>query len=178
MAVYSIWDQQTESGAATGFTGTLGTEFNLAEAASLTGIWVYSSTGATPLPSACAIYDYDTMTLVSGTLNNSPSWTGAAGSGWVDCIYDGSVSLTAGVNYAVAVYVGGTVFFSAYVVPGWPTVSGIIDATAGVYDTTSGGINFPETNAGSYTYWIDVEVTVFTPPPSPPLPFTGFMSSM
>ena len=175
MAVYSIWDQSAESGATTSFTGTLGTEFNLSQPGKLTGIWVYSSTGATPLPTIIAIYDYDTTALVPGTLNNSPSWSGAAGSGWIDCVYDGSVTLTTGINYAVAVYVAGTVFFSAYAVPGWPTVSGIIDGTAGVYDTTSGSINFPETNAGAYTYWIDVEITTVAPPQAP---YTGFMSAM
>ena len=155
MAVYSIWAQSAESFATTAFTGTLATEFSLSAGANLTGIWVYSPSGISTLPAQCAIYDIDTSSLVSGTLNTSPSWSGAAGSGWVKCTYSGP-SLASGTNYATAVFYSATVPYAGYT---WPTTNGIIEGTAGLYTTGGSGVQLPGSNAGGFTYWIDVEVT-------------------
>ena len=84
---------------------TLATEFDLSQSCSLDRIWFYSPPGATVLPSRCGIWNVGTQTEVAGTDNSSPSWSGAAGSGWVSCSFSG-VTLTAG-DYKVAVYYGG-----------------------------------------------------------------------
>ncbi|HMD93709.1 MAG TPA: hypothetical protein VKG80_13815 [Trebonia sp.] len=174
MTVYSIWGQAAESFTTTGFTGTLATDFNLSTAAQLTGIWVYSPSGATPLPTACAIYDVGGSSVVSGTLNSSPSWSGAAGAGWVKCTYSGPTLNGSAYPYAVAVYYSATVAFQAYT---WPANPNIIDATAASYSTTAGSISFPGTSAGAYTYWIDVEVTV-TAAAAEPAPYLSQNSGM
>ena len=162
MTVYSIWGQSAESIATAAFVGTLATDFSSSSAGALTGIWVYSPSGVTTLPAACAIYDVVSATAVAGTVNSSPSWSGAAGSGWIKCSYGGAVTLNAAQNYAVAVYYNATV---AYLLYTWPVTSGIITATASAYDI-GGSLTYPETSAGAYTYWVDVELTV-TPPPAP-----------
>ena len=167
MTVYSIWDQAAESFAETGFTGTLATNFSLTSSTPLTGIWVYSPSGATPLPAACAIYDVNSMTAVAGTLDNSPSWSGAAGSGWVKRSYNGSVTLTASTSYAVAVfYDSANVAYLDF--SSWPVTSGIISAS-GASSDTGGSIAYPETPAGDFTYWVDVEITTVAPPNVPPV---------
>ena len=104
----------------------------------------------------------------------SPSWSGAAGSGWVACAYSG-VTLPAG-DYKVAVFYGGgssgTRSRTATGAPG-----------AGANGITAGPVTAPGTsaatspgqstyNAGSWAYplsyasggngenyWVDVEVT-------------------
>jgi len=81
---------------------TLGLAFTLSEACTLDAIWHYSPSGSTVLPSRCGIWNANTQTQVSGTDNSSPSWSGAAGSGWVSCSYSGPV-LPAG-EYVVSTF--------------------------------------------------------------------------
>jgi hypothetical protein len=87
---------------------TLGMQFSVSQPESLTGIWFHSATGATVLPVQCVVFNGDTTAQVSGTLNTSPSWSGAAGSGWVKCSYDGSVILSPGIHYVVSVLYNAT----------------------------------------------------------------------
>jgi hypothetical protein len=92
------------------FQQSLGTQFLLSKPCSLNNIWFYSPPGVSVLPTECAIWDVATQQVVAGTRNTSPSWSGAAGSGWVSCAYNG-VTLPAG-NYKVAVYSpGGSTFY-------------------------------------------------------------------
>ena len=91
---------------------TLATEFQLSESCTLDKIWFYSASGAAALPTQCAIWSVSSQSVVSGTDNTSPSWSGAAASGWVSCAYSG-VTLPAG-DYKVAVFYGG----GSRVVPG------------------------------------------------------------
>ena len=86
---------------------TFGTEFLLSESCALDNIWFYSPPAVSPtaLPTRCAIWSVQTQQVVAGTDNSSPSWSGAAGSGWVACSYSG-VTLPAG-DYKVTVYTPG-----------------------------------------------------------------------
>ena len=84
---------------------TLATEFKLSQSCTLDNIWFYSASGAAALPTQCAIWNVSSQSVVAGTDNTSPSWSGAAGSGWVACAYSG-VTLPAG-DYKVAVFYGG-----------------------------------------------------------------------
>jgi hypothetical protein len=155
---------------------TLGTEFNLSQACALDNIWFYSQAGATQLPTDCSIYSVPAQAKVAGTNNSSPSWSGAAGSGWVSCPYTGVV-LPAG-DYKVAVYNGGSVAspWSATSFPYWsgtaPGANGITagplsapntaTATAPGQSTYQVGDAYPLTYAAAAngaTYWVDVEVT-------------------
>jgi len=162
MGVQTIWHQATTPASSGSFTGTLGTAFTLSQAAPLTGIWYYSPAGAGALSTACAIYDVTSTTVVAGTLNSSPSWSGAAGSGWVKCSYGGTVTLNASQAYVVAAYFNTTVSSSGSFT--WPVLSGVIDATSDQF-LASGSFVYPSTNGGAFSHFIDVEVTVPDPPP-------------
>ena len=104
MTSYAIFGQSANWALVTDASPyTLGMQFSVSQSVSLTGIWFHSATGASVLPAQCVIFNGDTTAQVSGTLNTSPSWSGAAGSGWVKCSYGGSVTLIPGVHYVVAV---------------------------------------------------------------------------
>ena len=165
MTVYSIWDQGAVSPALAGFQGTLTTEFTLSQSAGLTGIWVYSPATDTVLPSSCAIYLVSGTSIVSGTLNSSPSWSGAAGSGWIKCSYDGTVTLAASTSYIVAAFFESSAT-AAYNSLTWPVANGIITGTAALYFSGGASIQYPLSDAGGTTYWIDAEVTTAAPVPA------------
>lgn len=154
---------------------TLGTEFQLAEACVLDNIWFYSPSGVGVLPITCGIWDVSTQSVVAGTVNMSPAWSGGAGSGWVACAYNG-VTLPAG-DYKVAVFnTGGSQWFQVTVnywsssgtgangiTAGPLTAPGISSATTpgqGTYNT--GSWAYPDTfstGGNGENYWLDVEVT-------------------
>jgi hypothetical protein len=153
---------------------TLATEFQLSQPCTLDNIWFYSPLDAAALPNRCGIWSVSSQTEVSGTDNSSPSWTGAAGSGWVACAYNG-VTLPAG-DYKVAVfYSGGSKWFLAttgYWGSG-PAANGITTGpltAPGLSAATSPGQS--TYNEGSWAYplsygsggngenfWVDVAVT-------------------
>src|SRR5215469_14567946 len=54
----------------------LGTEFSLSRAASLKNIWFYSPATVTQLPTECGIWSVGSQTLVPGTDNPAPAWSG------------------------------------------------------------------------------------------------------
>jgi hypothetical protein len=153
---------------------TLGTEFQLSASCTLGRIWFYSASGAGALPTRCAIWDVSSQTVVSGTDNTSPSWSGAAGSGWISCAYNG-VTLPTG-DYKVAVfYGGGSEWFQASL-NYWGSGPGTKGITAGPVTApgTSAASNpgqgtynagswaYPQTYASSgngENYWLDIEVT-------------------
>ena len=158
------------------FGQTFGTEFLLSEPCALNNIWYYSppSVSPTALPTICAIWDVATRRVVSGTQNNSPSWSGAAGSAWVACSYSG-VTLPAG-DYKVSVFTpGGSVNFYQETEDYWGTgagangiVSGPLTAPSTTRATSPGQTTFyhgafayPDTYDDEYNgqnRWVDVEV--------------------
>lgn len=162
-----------------GFTGTaggvfeIGTEFEVATPVALTGIWLYSPAGATELPTECGIWNIGTTSLVADTHNTSPSWSGAAGSGWVKCAYDGSVTLTPGTQYVAAVYdAGGASGWHATLSGYWTTGAGASGISNGPLSApgsstavngqavfNSGSFAFPASTTGGFDFGVDVEVT-------------------
>ncbi|HEV2412590.1 MAG TPA: DUF4082 domain-containing protein [Candidatus Saccharimonadales bacterium] len=172
MAVYTLFNQ-TGSGAlqsdATGYTLTM--QFSLGTPGSLTGIWWYSAAGTTLLPTACGVYQDSNQTLVAST--TSPTWSGAAGSGWVKCSFNGSVTLQPGVKYRVAVFSpGGSNWYSAvanYFTTGGGTngvQNGPITAPSNAnsdlaqdaFVATAAHLTYPTGGFNGANYWIDVEV--------------------
>ena len=128
-----------------------------------------------------------TRALVPGTHNSSPSWSGAAGSGWVSCAYH-DVTLPAG-DYKVAVVNGAASpqKWNAATLDYWSTGPGangitsgplsapsLAGATAPGQSTYNQGTSFvyPDTydTGGAPTYWVDLEVTPGSEPPPPPPP--------
>ena len=163
---------------------TFGTEFLLSEPCDLNNIWYYSPPSVSPptLPTICAIWDAQTRQVVSSTQNNSPSWSGEAGSGWVASAYSG-VTLPAG-DYKVTVYTpGGSDNFYQETEDYWGTgagahgiVSGPLtapntaDAAApGQTSYHHGGFAYPDTYDNEFdgqNRWVDVEVTPTLSSPS------------
>ena len=154
---------------------TLATEFQLSRPCALDNIWFYSAPGADALPTRCAIWNVGSQSEVSGASNTSPAWSGAVGSGWVACAYNG-ITLPAG-DYKVAVfYGGGSQWYQAtngYWGAGGPGASGITvgpvtaPGTSAATSPGQGTYNYgswayPQTYAssgGGECYWVDAEVT-------------------
>lgn len=194
MAVYTLFGQ-SGSGTSAGDSNnyTMGMQFTLSQSATLTGIWFYSASGSAGLPSACAVYQMTgagTGSIVSGSQNNSPSWSGAAASGWVRCPYGSGPVLSSGTTYKVVILTAITVVTYSATAHYWDTTgagasgltSGIITAPNnaggdGGQDTfnQSASFAYPASSANAANYWVDVEVTT----PSPVAPATvAFMASM
>jgi len=155
---------------------TFTTEFTLTSAASLTGIWFYSPSGAAGLPDQCVLFDTSTQAEVSGTLNASPSWSGAAASGWVKCSYSG-VALTSGHTYLAAVHVppassdgyGKTAAFWTTGTGSGGIVSGPLSAPNYSTSTLQGAvasgqstITYPTITESGAWFGVDVEVSTAT----------------
>lgn len=89
---------ETQSGVA----GNNGMTFYSTVAGTINGIWQYSdsSFGTVTLPEEIYLYEKSTETLVAS--NTSPSWSGAAGSGWVYAAFSSPVSITANTVYMAA----------------------------------------------------------------------------
>jgi len=156
---------------------TFGTEFLLSDSCMLNNIWYYSPPSVAPptLPTICAIWDVDTQQVVAGTQNNSPAWSGEAGSGWVACAYSG-VTLPAG-DYKVTVFTpGGSGNFYQETEDYWGTgagANGIVSGPLTAANTANatapgqttyhhGGFAYPDTYDDDFdgqNRWVDVEVT-------------------
>ncbi len=78
---------------ANGFT--LGKQFSVSQACTVDNGWFFSPPTVTKLPDAIGVYRVSDQALIG--VNNSPSWSGAAGSGWIGAAMPG-VTLAPGVN--------------------------------------------------------------------------------
>jgi len=186
LTVYSIFSQAATGSSIVSDTGayTMGMEFALSAPEPLTGIWFYSAAGAGSLPGACCIFTVATTTPVAGTTNNSPSWSGAAGSGWVKCSYDGTITLASGTNYRVAVFdAGGSNWYSAtaHYWDSGPGSGGITNGPLTAFQASltdvgqdgffsgGSGLTYPNSAFQNTNYWMDVEVTSGVTPPAGPV---------
>ena len=159
---------------------TLGMEFSLSQACTINNVWFYSPSGVSQLPTGIGVYQVSGASLVASS--GSPSWSGAAGSGWVSAPLTGSLS--ASTNYKVAVLngAGSPAVWNGATANYWSTgyggsgiTSGPITApdnaaaTSPGQDTYNAGatLTYPNTNIGPFNYWVDIEVTpVVIPPPA------------
>jgi hypothetical protein len=155
---------------------TLATETTLSQACTSDLVWFYSPPTATVLPTRASVWSVTSQTRTLD--NSSPSWSGAAGSGWVSCTMPGSVP--AG-NYKPSVYYGGGVEWFVAQVGFWTTgaggsglgPNGPISAPnetggtpgQGSYLTTDG---YPSVDGGGENYWVDWQVTPAGSGPSLP----------
>jgi hypothetical protein len=83
---------------------TLGLQFQVTVPCKLTRIWHYSPPGVTILPTRCGLWQVSNQTEVPGSDNSAPTWSCAAGSGWVSCTYANGPHLTPGTNYKVSTF--------------------------------------------------------------------------
>lgn len=176
MTAYTIFSQESpgQSAQADATEYTLSMQFTVSETVKLTGIWFYSASGAQDLPVACGIFQMTAPgagTLIASDL--SPSWSGAAASGWVKDSFPGSTELVAGKTYRVAVaganagdwYAATGAYFTTGAGAGGLSngplsAPGNSGADVGQDGFTSGSqtLTYP-TNANGGNYWVDVEVT-------------------
>lgn len=153
---------------------TLGVEFACSVAAPLTALWFYSAPGAAALPGTIALYEVTGQVLVH---SETPSWSGAAGSGWVRAAFASPPSLTGGTNYRAAVLQASAANWYSSTSNYWSSGSGSAGITNGPLSAPASG-SADNGGTGSYAvgatlaypatgtpdnYWIDVEVTVGTP---------------
>jgi hypothetical protein len=169
--------------APTGVDGTsstadqvLGVLFGVTAPATLNAVAFYSPAGAAGLPAAAAVYTQTGQAPVA--VDNAPSWSGAAGSGWVTCSMAGyGVTLTPGAGlYCAAAWSGGSLsgVWDEYSVDWWETGSGpgsggIVNGILHAPDSAGGNIGLLLNGAGAIAYpsnsfedtnfWIDVLVT-------------------
>lgn len=150
---------------------TLGRQFSLSSACAVNKAWFYSPSGVTQLPTAVGVYRVSDQALVA--VSNSPSWSGAAGSGWISAPLSGS--LAPGVNYKVVVgQFNANVIWNAAVANYWSTGFGANGLTAGPLSAPNNAsavspgqesynlgtvLTYPNTNAGPFAYGLDIEVT-------------------
>lgn len=137
---------------------TLGLEFVLSQACLLDKFWFYSPASVTQLPTRCLIWKVSDHSIVTGTDKNPPTWSGAAGSGWVSATYSTPAKLPAG-RYKLSVFNGaGTPAI-------WNPTTNLFWGTAGVGagGITNGPISAPDsasaTSPGQSTYNLGATLT-------------------
>lgn len=158
MTTYSLLGQTGTPNHLDSFTGQLvnGTVFTLASAAVLTGIWMYSFSGAAVLPNEVGLYDGGGSLLWS---DSSPGWSGAAGSGWVK--YATSHALAAGTYTAAAGSDAGATWYAITNSAWGPVTAGPLSCTSDPNTfSTSGSFSYPGFGYGDNNIWLDIEVTV------------------
>lgn len=156
---------------ATGFT--LGKQFSLSRACTANNAWFYSPATVSVLPSAAGFYRTSDQSLVA--VNNSPSWSGAAGGGWVSAPFTG-VTLPAG-TYKYVVFQGSNAIWNVAVANYYTTGFGGSGLTAGPITVPNNAsalspgqesyhqgaaLAYPDTSAGPFAYGLDLEVTPTT----------------
>jgi hypothetical protein len=169
---------------------TLGLQFSVSQTCTLTRIWHYSGSGATVLPTRCGLWNVSTSTEVVGSDNSSPTWSGAAGSGWVSVTYASGPTLSPGVNYKVSTFTsdntdpwflasdhwwgGSPGPFTSGITQGPLVVPGTASASPG-QDSWNLGIvwTYPNTSTSPEFDGLDVEVT-----PAGGVPLTGSITSV
>lgn len=172
MTTYRLWPSTPSPSVAAPKANdvTFATEFTVSSDQGLYGIWFYSAPGVLVLPSACVIWGVVSQAKVAGTENLAPTWSGIAGSGWVQCTYTGEVTLQANTRYRVSVYHDASALWRTNTAGYWTTgtgasgitngpISAFSNATATVGQGVTGvGYVFPNTGAAGQNFWVDAEV--------------------
>lgn len=170
----SLFSQVAPTGTAGGAgatTGSYGLQFSVSSAAILEGLWFYSPSGSTAaLPSVIALFDTSGNLVVWGT----PSWSGAAGSGWIFASFAAPPTLKPSFNYVAAILqpfssTAWNMTDSTY----WSSGAGASGITHGIVSApnnatavhgqgstvTGAALEFPNTSLAGANIWMDVQVT-------------------
>lgn len=179
MPVYTLFAQAAIGLSATSDppTYTFGCQFTVSQSCTLTGIWFFSGTGATALPVGTAVFRMTGAgagTIVAGSENDAPSWSGAVASGWVKVSYASGPTLTPGNTYKVTILKDGTTLVYSSTAHYWDSGAGSGGITSGIltapnnaggdggqdtFVTPSAALTYPATSFNATNYWVDVEVT-------------------
>ena len=182
MTTETIWSQADPTGVTgystttEGVNNTYGLYFSVSKSTNLVAIWFYSRATATSLPTGTRLYDPSDESLVAH--NDSPSWSGAAGSGWVKDTSFPSTPITGGKTYVAAYYSSATLD-QAYLYTGsqpaawFPTTTDLLTAPEDIDNTIDAahyGSNGPYLNgddaypvsqtSGNLNWLLDVEVEI------------------
>lgn len=158
MTTYSLLQPGATPNHLDSFTGQLtnGLVFAVSTAGTLSGIWHYSFSGAAVLPDTVGLFDSGGATIFT---NSSPSWSGAAGSGWVKCAT--SHALSSGTYTAAVGSAGGATWYSITNSAWGPVTNGPLSCTSDPNTfSTSGSFSFPGFAYGDNDIFVDVEITV------------------
>jgi hypothetical protein len=171
MTTYRLWPATVAVSSPKASNNTVGTEFEVSEDQGLYAIWFYSGSGTTSFPTRIAIWDIASGTVVAGTENDSPTWSGAIGSGWVSCAYDGTIVLSSAKKYITSAYNSNSGLWQPRGASYWTTgagASGISNgplsapgessSSGGQGRLATGSFTFPSADGQGQNYWIDVEV--------------------
>lgn len=164
---FSLFGGATPSGgSAVTNTGTLGTLVESAEAGTLAGIAFYSPPGSTVLPSEIALYAVTGQALIA---SQTPTWSGAAGSGWVAAAFASPPELSPGTQYMAAVSGTGMGYYDtdSY----WSSGAGASGITSGPLSSPGGtgtqgfynpatSLAYPGSQYDSSNWWVDVSFVV------------------
>jgi Glycosyl hydrolase family 26 len=151
-----------------GNAGTNGIHFTVSSACNLSGVWHYSPSSSTQLPTSIGLYTTQ-ASPATGTLvtSNTATWSGAVGSGWVFAPFTSPPALVSGTNYMATQYRNDAVneWFVYYTVT-WPVTSGVLTAPQDVgagqgwFDTgTPGSMTFPASQLAGDNFGMDVQVS-------------------
>lgn len=182
MTVYTLFGQPAAPATLTADAQpyTFGVQFTVSSSAvspTLTGMWFYSAPSAAALPGTIALYQVSGTSLVH---SETPSWSGAAGSGWVRASFSSPPALTTGVAYKACVLQSSAVNWYAVTGAYWSSGPGSGGITSGVLTapnnaggdggqdtfTNSGTLAYPATAFNAGNYWVDLEVTATVTPPA------------
>ena len=183
MTVYTLFGQPATPATLTADAQpyTMGVQFSVSSAAvspTLSGIWFYSAPSAVDLPGTIALYAVAGASLVH---SETPSWSGAVGSGWVRSSFASPPALTAATDYKACVLQSAAANWYAATANYWTSGPGASGITSGPVTapnsaggdggqdtfTNSGTIAYPATSFNGGNYWVDPEITAtVTPPPT------------
>jgi len=158
----------------------LGTEITYASTVNLQSIRYYSPAAATQLATDALLWKVSGQSIVAGTHLTSPTWSGAAGSGWVQADYPAPVAVPPGdykisianLNPSPGVFnaTTGNYFINGFgtsdIVSGPITCLSLAHATAPgqcTYQDTTGSpaLIYPDlyVDGQGQNYWLDTVVT-------------------
>lgn len=171
MAVYTLFGQALTSPLTSDAAAyTMGVQFSVSQAATLTAVWFYSAAGAGNLPATIALFSVSGASLIT---SQAASWSGAAGSGWVRAPFTVPPVLTSGVSYKACIFDAGGNNFYASINHYWDTGAGSGGITSGPLSAPnnaggdhgqdtfhqSAALTYPDTSFNATNYLVDAEVT-------------------
>jgi len=148
---YRLWPNKYDANPATsGDSQTdyvIATEIDITQTVTLNNIWYYSPSGTAQLATWAGVWSVtgaDSGSIVAQ--NTSPSWSGAAGSGWVSTPVSGTLSPG---TYKVSVYnnAASPDFWSAH-----DATTAYFDLGAGANGVTWGPLTAPQLSQGASAY--------------------------
>lgn len=158
---------QTGGGTADGATEplVLGTEFDLAADCVLDYVAFYSAAGVAVTPAEIGIFGRVSQTLIAGTDVAAPSWSGAAGSGWILHSYGSPPALPAG-SYTAGAWNGASGGSTWYSITSGFWSGGITDGPLScpnepnTFADFASSFTFPGNGFGNFNIWLDIGVSL------------------